>query len=136
MLWQKRLIDNDSTSRQMEYWRRDLARRVAARCSCRRIIRKAGMGCRRIKAPWRRFILVPLELTQALKQLSRDEGVTFLLRCCWRRFKALMHRYSGQEDIIVGGLTDGASPCGEFTRPGMGYFLNTLPLRTFGRRAT
>jgi amino acid adenylation domain-containing protein len=122
-VWQKRLIDNDSTSRQMEYWRRELGGELPQWQLPSDHTRPALPSYR---GGMETFYL-PLELTQALKQLSRDEGVTFYMLLL-AGFKALMHRYSGQEDIIVGGLTDGRRRR-EFQGL-MGYFLNTLPLRT------
>lgn len=67
------------------------------------------------------------ELTAALKQLSSREGTTLYMTLL-AAFKALLHRYTAQTDIIVGGVTDMRR------RPElesvMGYFLNTIPLRT------
>ena len=66
-------------------------------------------------------------LTEALKALSRKEGLTLYMTML-AAFKALLHRYSGQEDIIIGGVTDTRR------RPELqkvvGYFLNSLVLRT------
>ncbi len=66
-------------------------------------------------------------LTEALKTLSRNEGVTLYMTLL-AAFKVLLHRYSGQEDIIIGGVTDTRQ------RPELqnvvGYFLNSLVLRT------
>ncbi len=66
-------------------------------------------------------------LTEALKAFSRSEGLTLYMTLL-AAFKALLHRYSGQEDIIIGGVTDTRR------RPELqkvvGYFLNSLVLRT------
>jgi amino acid adenylation domain-containing protein len=66
-------------------------------------------------------------LTKRLKELSRKEGVTLYMTLL-AAFKVLLHRYSGQDDIIVGGVTDTRR------RPElqglMGYFLNSLALRS------
>ena len=66
-------------------------------------------------------------LTDAIKALSQREGVTlfaFLLAA----FGALLYRYTGQDDILIGTATAGRK------RPEiqgvMGYFLNALVLRT------
>ena len=69
---------------------------------------------------------LPLELSEALRELCRHEGVTLFMGLL-AAFNVLLHRYSGQEDIVVGSNTAGR------THPGseklLGYFLNTIPLR-------
>ncbi|MET0646493.1 MAG: amino acid adenylation domain-containing protein [Pyrinomonadaceae bacterium] len=67
------------------------------------------------------------ELTRGLRELSRRESVTthMLLLAA---FKALLYRYSGQTDIVVG--TPVANR-GRVKFEGLiGFFLNTLALRT------
>ncbi len=66
------------------------------------------------------------ELSAALQQLSRDEGAT-LFMLLLSAFQALLHRYTGQEDINVG------TPIAGRNRPEIegliGFFVNTLVLR-------
>ena len=76
------------------------------------------------------FTLSP-DLLAALEALSRQENVTLFMTLLGA-FQTLLHRYSGQRDIIVGspiagrhlaeteGLTEGL----------IGFFVNTLALRT------
>jgi amino acid adenylation domain-containing protein len=63
----------------------------------------------------------------ALSALGRKEGAT-LFMLLLAAFKTLLHRYTGQEDILVG------SPIQGRTRPEIenliGFFVNTLVLRT------
>ena len=77
------------------------------------------------------FRLTP-DMTAALKEFGRREGVT-LYAILLAAFKVLLHRYSGQEDIVIGGVTDTRR------RPELenvvGYFLNSLALRTQARGA-
>ena len=67
------------------------------------------------------------DLTIALNNLSRQSGATLFMTLL-AAFKVLLHRYSGQEDIIVG------IPIAGRNRPELenliGFFLNTLVLRT------
>jgi len=67
------------------------------------------------------------ELTQALKRLSRQAGVTLYMTLL-TTFQILLHRYTGQEDIVVGSVKSLRQ------RPELaqmcGLFLNTLVLRT------
>ena len=66
-------------------------------------------------------------LTARLKTASREGGAT-LYMLLQAAFSALLSRYTGQEDIIIGGVTDTRR------RPElqnvMGYFLNSFALRT------
>jgi aspartate racemase len=67
------------------------------------------------------------DLTIALNNLSWQSGATLFMTLL-AAFKVLLHRYSGQEDIIVG------IPIAGRNRPELenliGFFLNTLVLRT------
>ncbi|QFU88623.1 amino acid adenylation domain-containing protein [Amycolatopsis sp. YIM 10] len=67
------------------------------------------------------------ELTLGLKALARREGVTVnvTLLAAWY---ALLHRYTGEEDLIVG--TTSSTRSRPELEPIAGYFLTMLPLRT------
>jgi amino acid adenylation domain-containing protein len=66
-------------------------------------------------------------LSDSIRQLSRREGKTLFMTLLGA-FQVLLHRYSGQADILVG------SPIANRTRkelePLIGFFVNTLVLRT------
>ncbi|MDJ0702180.1 MAG: amino acid adenylation domain-containing protein [Leptolyngbyaceae cyanobacterium MO_188.B28] len=67
------------------------------------------------------------DLTAQLKQLGQRTGATLFMTLL-AAFVVLLYRYSGQEDIVVG------SPIANRNRPEIepliGFFLNTLALRT------
>ncbi|HEY1353928.1 MAG TPA: amino acid adenylation domain-containing protein [Ktedonobacteraceae bacterium] len=67
------------------------------------------------------------ELSEALKVLSRQQGVT-LYTTLAAAFNTLLYRLTGQEDLVIGTASAGRN------RPElqtlMGYFLNTLVLRS------
>ena len=67
------------------------------------------------------------ELSEKLKELSREEGAT-LFMALLAAFQLLLSRYSGQVDIVVGTPIAGRSQ-GE-TEALIGLFVNTLLLRT------
>ncbi|GAX45363.1 amino acid adenylation domain protein [Tolypothrix sp. NIES-4075] len=71
---------------------------------------------------------LPKSLTTALKTLSRQEGATVFMTLL-AAFKILLYRHTGQEDIIVGSPIAGRNHLG--TEELIGFFLNTLPLRTY-----
>ncbi len=70
---------------------------------------------------------IPQELLQNLRKLSRERGATLYMSLL-AAYKALLFRYSGQNDLIVGSATDARR------RPElegvMGYFLDTFVVRT------
>ncbi len=72
------------------------------------------------------FYLSP-QLTEAVKRVSRQEGCTPFVTLL-AAFKTLLHRYTGQNDILVG------TPVAGRTLPSdqnlIGLFTNTLALRT------
>lgn len=72
-------------------------------------------------------IALPRTLVDALKEMSRREGVT-LYMILVSTLVTLLHRYARQDDIVIGTVT------GSRDRPEieklMGFFLNTLALRT------
>ncbi|HLA75266.1 MAG TPA: amino acid adenylation domain-containing protein, partial [Gammaproteobacteria bacterium] len=71
--------------------------------------------------------VLPDALSQALLHLGQREGATLFMTLL-AAFKALLHRYTGQHDIIVG--TPIANRSRIETEGLIGFFLNTLALRT------
>jgi amino acid adenylation domain-containing protein len=72
-------------------------------------------------------MLLPLELYDALKELSRQEGVTLFMTLL-AAFKTLLYRYTGQDDVIVGFPITGRNR--QEIEGVIGPFVNTLALRT------
>ncbi|MGZ9270912.1 MAG: amino acid adenylation domain-containing protein, partial [Candidatus Binatia bacterium] len=72
-------------------------------------------------------VILTKELSRALKTLSRKEGVTLFMTLL-AGVQTLLHRYTGQDDIVVG------SPIAGRNRAEIegliGFFVNTLVLRT------
>ncbi|HEV1285510.1 MAG TPA: condensation domain-containing protein, partial [Bryobacteraceae bacterium] len=121
--WQKRMLDNDSVARQTSYWREQLAGDLP---HMQLPADRPSPVAYSYRGAMKAFALSP-EMTAALKAASRNEGVTlymFLLA----GFKALLHRYSGQDDILVGGVAD-VERRPEFQKT-VGMFLKFLALRT------
>ncbi|MGA7266042.1 MAG: amino acid adenylation domain-containing protein [Stellaceae bacterium] len=122
-LWRERSLAGDIAP-QMDYWRRHLAGElptVQLPYDRARPVRLSYCGS------MERFSL-SAELTQSLKELSRNENVTLYMTLL-AAFKVLLHRYSGSEDILIGGVVDTRR------RPELeslvGYFLNSVVLRTY-----
>ncbi len=122
-LWRARHVASAAVDTQLDYWRRELAGELP--------VLQLPIDHARPALPTQRGMMARFSLSAALsdavKALSRNEGATSYMTLL-AAFKALLFRYSGQNDIVVGAVTD--------TRrrpelaPLMGYFLNSLPLRT------
>lgn len=70
---------------------------------------------------------IPTAVSQALRELGRSEQTTAFMTML-AVFKVLLHRYTGQDDIVVG--TPAASRDRSELEGLIGLFLNTLVLRT------
>lgn len=67
------------------------------------------------------------DLTRALRELSKAEGATLFVTLL-AAFKVLLFRYTGERDIVVGAPIAGRTRVE--TENLIGFFVNTLPLRT------
>jgi amino acid adenylation domain-containing protein len=70
---------------------------------------------------------LPQPLSDALKALSRSEGTTLFMTLL-AAFQAVLHRYTDQDDLVLGTVTTSRKRS-EFNEL-LGFFLNTLVLRT------
>ncbi len=86
---------------------------------------KANANRRSFRGGSHRFTLSP-ELTRATGELSRQEDATLFMGLL-SAFFIMLHRYSGQEDILVG--TPVANRTLPELEPLIGVFINTLALR-------
>jgi hypothetical protein len=121
--WQRQWLQGEVLERQLHYWRQQLAAPLAVLELPTDRVRPA---VQRFHGARQAFALSP-ELSAALRQLSRQEGVTLFMTLL-AAFQTLLYRYSAQEDILVG------SPIANRTRVELeglvGFFVNTLVLRT------
>ena len=121
--WRARQVTGESITRQLDHWRRELAGELPVLQLPTDRPRPSVLAHR---GAMETFDL-SLELTERLKALSRRDGATTYMTLL-AAFKVLLFRYSGQDDILVGGVTDTRR------RPELegliGYFLNSMVLRT------
>jgi amino acid adenylation domain-containing protein len=73
------------------------------------------------------FFNIPAELVASLQTLSRRENATLYMTLL-AAFKTLLHRYSGQTDIVIGGASANRTQI-EMEKL-IGFFVNMLVLRT------
>jgi amino acid adenylation domain-containing protein len=121
-LWQREWLQGDALQAQLDYWKGQLAGAPSI----------TELPTDRPRSPMlsyrgaREVQLLPDGLASDLKAFSQREGVTFYMTLL-AAFGALLHRYTGQTDIVVG------SPIANRTRPEIegliGFFVNTLVLR-------
>lgn len=121
-IWQQQWLQGDELTTQLTYWKQQLKNLPVLELPCDRsrtfvpTFRSATQS-----------VSTSPELLQALKQLSREHGVT-LFMLTLAAFNVLLHRYSRQDDIVIGSPI--ANRNWVETEPLIGFFVNTLVLRT------
>src|SRR5215216_1654034 len=121
-MWQREWLQGDVLEEQLQYWKLQLEgvevlelptdRARAAVASHRGAVAEFGLG---------------RDLTQELKKLSREQGVTLFMTLL-AAFQIVLSRYCGQDDVAVG--TDVANRSRLETEGLIGFFVNQLVLRT------
>ncbi|MFI0486727.1 amino acid adenylation domain-containing protein [Actinomadura sp. 9N215] len=120
--WQRTWFSGEVLERQLDYWRGKLADMPALELPTDR-----PYPTLRDPAGAVRPFVVPAELTDRLRALSHASGTTMFMTIL-AAFQALLARYSGQDDIVVG--TPVAGRTHPDTEDLIGFFVNTLVLRT------
>jgi amino acid adenylation domain-containing protein len=122
-VWQKDRLRGEVLEEQLSYWKQQLAGAPAS----------LELPADRPRPPVQTFrgagqwLNLPHSLAESLKTISRQEGVTLFMTGL-AAFKALLYRYTGQPDIIVGSPIAGRNHA-ELDAM-IGFFVNTLVLRT------
>ncbi|HET7424327.1 MAG TPA: amino acid adenylation domain-containing protein [Gemmatimonadales bacterium] len=121
--WQRDWLQGPVLAGELNYWKRQLGAEVPPIDLPRRRSEPEASEPAGVALP----IVVPAELTKQLEELSRREKATLYMTVL-AAFQCLLHRYSAQDDIVVG------SPIAGRTRAELedliGFFINTLVLRT------
>ena len=122
-IWQQEWFESEKLSKQLDYWTQHLSGDLTT-LDLPTDYHRAPVRTFRGKHQTRRL---SKELSANLRNIFSQEDVT-LFMVMLAVFKLLMHRYSHQDDIIIG------SPIAGRNRPEVenliGLFLNTLVLRT------
>ncbi|HEY0606707.1 MAG TPA: amino acid adenylation domain-containing protein, partial [Herpetosiphonaceae bacterium] len=121
-VWQRRWIADNVLVTELDYWRRQLAGPLPVLNlpldHPRPTVQRARGGSQ--------SLTLPTDLTESLKALSRREGATLFMTLL-TAFDVLLHRYTGQIDLLIG------TPIAGRVRPELegivGLFLNTLVIR-------
>ncbi|MEO8970160.1 MAG: amino acid adenylation domain-containing protein [Ktedonobacteraceae bacterium] len=121
--WQREWVQDDTIAEQLAYWRKQLAHAPAQLALPTDRPRPVVPTYRGSMHPF----ALPQSLTAALKTLSKQEGVTLYMLLV-ATFQILLSRYSGQADILIGTAISDRKR--KEVQNLMGFFLNTLVLRT------
>ncbi len=122
-VWQRQWLQGEAFEKELDFWKAQLGGNPLVT----ELPPDAARGSRpSFRGAWQTRALSP-ELSLALAQLAQREGVT-LFMVLLAAFKTLLHRYTQQEDIIVGSPIAGRSQAE--TENLIGFFVNTLLLRT------
>jgi amino acid adenylation domain-containing protein len=121
--WQQEWLRGETLKGQLAYWKRRLAGPLPVLDLPTDFQRPQAQTYEGATERLR----LPRELSEALRSLSRREGVTLYMTLL-AAFNALLHRYTGQTDVLVG--TSIANRNRTEIEGLIGYFVNTLVLRT------
>jgi hypothetical protein len=121
-VWQRQWLQGEVLESQLSYWKKQLGNRYIAL--------ELPIDHPRPSTPTFKgatnTVDLPQSLSESLRSLSRQEGVTLFMTLL-TGFQTLLHRYTEQEDISVG------SPIAGRNRTELesliGFFVNTLVLR-------
>jgi amino acid adenylation domain-containing protein/non-ribosomal peptide synthase protein (TIGR01720 family) len=120
--WQRAWLDGEALGRQLEYWKKHLE---GAPSSIDLPTDRPRPPVQTFRGERRFFELSP-ELLRGLKDLSRRNGATLFMTLL-TAFDVLLHRLSGQSDLVVG--TPILNRTRQETEGLIGFFLNTLAIR-------
>lgn len=119
--WQEQQLAGPDNQRHQDYWHEKLSGELPV----------LGMPTDRARPPVQSYqgaaqsFNFDRELTQSLKTLAREHGATLYMTML-AAFQILLHRYTGQERILVGSPTSGRSRADLGAL--VGYFVNPVVL--------
>ena len=121
-VWHRRWLDGGVLDQQLDYWKQRLAgapARLELPTDFARPAVRSAQG-------EHRSLMLDVALREGLRSTGREEGATLFIALL-AAFGTLLHRYSGQDDIVVGTPFAGRNRT-EFESM-VGYFINPLALR-------
>ncbi|MBD2690473.1 non-ribosomal peptide synthetase [Anabaena catenula] len=121
-VWQRQYLQGERRETLLIYWKQQLANLPVLQLPTTRP--RAEVKTNRGAS---HTFLIPVTISQQLKQLSQQENVTLFMTLL-ASFKILLQRYTNQDDIVVG--TDVANRNQAEIEQLIGFFINLLVLRT------
>jgi hypothetical protein len=119
VVWQEEWLKTDEFGQQLDYWRGQLAGELPVLDFPTDFPRQTAQPTGAILESR----LLPASLTDALKRLCQEEGVTIFM-VFLAAYVALLHRYTGQKRVLVG--TTAANRNRPELEPLVGLFANLL----------
>ncbi len=123
--WQRQWLHGEVLETLLSYWQQQLAG-APTTLDLKKIAGEPPVTPLQQEGIIQSFLL-PANLSETLKTLSRQEGVTLFMTLL-AAFQTLLYRYTQQDDIVVG--TDIANRNQAELEPLIGFFINLLVLRT------
>ncbi|MEX2592395.1 MAG: amino acid adenylation domain-containing protein, partial [Anditalea sp.] len=123
-LWQRKLIRGKFIEEKTSYWKNKLAGAVTLQLPTDHA--KLSSSSTSTKGAVSQFRIDSI-LSGKIRAIAKQEGATLFMTLL-AAFKVLLYRYSSQEDICVGTVMAGRQQTE--TEDLIGYFINTLPLRS------
>jgi len=120
--WQRKWLQGDNLKWLLDYWKQQLAGLETLQIFTDRPRPPVQTDNGAVQ-----LIPLPKTLTEAIKTFDQQENVTAFMTLL-AAFKALLHRYTGQTDIVVGSLV--ANRNRREVEGLIGYFVNNLVMRT------
>ncbi|MGN7996499.1 non-ribosomal peptide synthase/polyketide synthase [Chitinophaga sp. 22308] len=121
-IWQRKYLQGIFLDKKLAYWRRKLSGTT--------LLELPTDGDRGMLKSTRGAMItfmIDAALTNGLRQLSREQNATLYMTLL-AAFKVLLYRYSGVDDVCVGGAIAGRTQT-EIEEL-IGFFVNTLALRS------
>ncbi len=125
-IWQREWFEGDVYQSQLAYWKKQFATLPPVLELPVDHPRPSIQAYRAFRGA-QHTISLSKQLTHDLKQLCRKENVT-LFMTLMAAFQVLLHRYTGEDDIVVGTPIAGRQM--PETEDLIGLFINTLAMRT------
>ncbi len=120
--WQRKWLNGGEMDRQLAFWRDRLAGAPSSLDMPTDHPRPTALSYRGA----RRSVMLPAKLADGLRALGRSQGATLFMTML-SGFAALLSRYSGQTDLVIG------TPIANRNRAELegiiGFFVNSLALR-------
>jgi aspartate racemase len=124
-VWHRQWFEGDVFESQLAYWKKQFATLPPVLELLTDHARSNFQGYRAYRGLQQMLTLSP-ELTRQINDFCRREEATPFMTLL-AAFKVLLHRYTGEEDIVVGSPIAGR--CMAETEPMIGLFINVLALR-------
>ena len=120
--WQRKSSSDYTGAEHLSYWREQLAGEISP---LQWPNDRPRPPIETHRGAVQRFAL-PAHLVRNLRRLSQQEGVSVYMTLL-AGFVAMLHRFTGQQEIMVGSFTAGRNQAE--LEPLLGYFVNPLTLR-------